>query len=849
MTQWMNRWNQYLTEAKEPIEEVTEEELDHIEKMHGIDATDLSFNNLFGDKFRLVIPLVYSMSVEQKDLVKFLRKAGYTVDLTTGIANGFAVRDPNGETRMLSFDMSNKLIDSEGKIKVKNLVRKDPEYIEEMQRQIRKRRLKIGKLLKKGISFLEKDDIDRYGEFFYGATDEKTLEQSLEKLKKLSSTWDKRGAGKSGHSVIISRHPIDVLRMSDFDRIQSCHSPTSRGGGGEYYKCAVAEAHGHGLVTYLVRNEELDKLFEPDAANVDTSELRKGDYQSLIDLYQKEDEEFFRDDERNEGDITPINRNRLRKFSVPKAEVSIAVPEIRIYGDDTGYNGPFQQTIDDWSKKSQEAEIQTIEDHPDTNVDGNLNLSNFVRHGGSYKDTVGRKLLTRFLNYGELRTTGTPKFDDTTESELEIDTGYQAFFDEVERYEDLFNTRNSGVLDMSANVEDFGDGVYASANVHYHINVPDADFKHSSHSDAVLNAGEAILEFFEDTGFDRFDGEGSGHRVYVRTKGDSFASRNHYTVFQIPVNLNAFNRYGDGGVFYTFEEFEEALNEIEDYFNRSDVQRELLEEAERVLQREGIIPGPPIKELVRNIEEGSGYVEWDVDIDDEYEPELVMANTNTYVNFEDLIQKIPLEFTERTLDDKIKDRRLVIDVSFGGPRMGGVQRVAQIGAIKDERGNIETINVGSQVFEMKMIRNLKDMKEAEEYIRDQIARLILKGPKSADAGGTGKANENYNRYVANEMRIAVGGSKGEFINPRSETNVSGPDADDEYKMSHLMSVYDSDTGAAERKKTDAFFEIIEGTDDEDILKTVFRNAFKHVTEIRDTELKETKKYFNKFDLY
>ena len=56
MTQWMNRWNQYLTEAKEPIEEVTEEELDHIEKMHGIDATDLSFNNLFGDRFRLVIP-------------------------------------------------------------------------------------------------------------------------------------------------------------------------------------------------------------------------------------------------------------------------------------------------------------------------------------------------------------------------------------------------------------------------------------------------------------------------------------------------------------------------------------------------------------------------------------------------------------------------------------------------------------------------------------------------------------------------------------------------------------------------------------------------------------------------
>ena len=29
-------------------------------------------------------------------------------------------------------------------------------------------------------------------------------------------------------SIIITRHPIDVLRMSDFDEITSCHSPASR---------------------------------------------------------------------------------------------------------------------------------------------------------------------------------------------------------------------------------------------------------------------------------------------------------------------------------------------------------------------------------------------------------------------------------------------------------------------------------------------------------------------------------------------------------------------------------------------------------------------------------------------
>ena len=66
--------------------------------------------------------------------------------------------------------------------------------------------------------------------------------------------------------------------MSDFDRIQSCHSPPSRGddAGGSYYKCAVAEAHGHGPVAYLVRNKDLDEALED-------RELDKGDYQGLLD--------------------------------------------------------------------------------------------------------------------------------------------------------------------------------------------------------------------------------------------------------------------------------------------------------------------------------------------------------------------------------------------------------------------------------------------------------------------------------------------------------------------------------------------------------------------------------------
>ena len=60
------------------------------------------------------------------------------------------------------------------------------------------------------------------------------------------------------YSIIITRHPIDVMRMSDFENITSCHSPPSRGGGSqEYYKCAVAEAMGHGAIAYVVETEDL----------------------------------------------------------------------------------------------------------------------------------------------------------------------------------------------------------------------------------------------------------------------------------------------------------------------------------------------------------------------------------------------------------------------------------------------------------------------------------------------------------------------------------------------------------------------------------------------------------------
>ena len=58
MAEWLNRGGKFLIESKEPIEEATEEEIADLDDiLLTLDPKDLSFNNIFGDKMRIAIPL------------------------------------------------------------------------------------------------------------------------------------------------------------------------------------------------------------------------------------------------------------------------------------------------------------------------------------------------------------------------------------------------------------------------------------------------------------------------------------------------------------------------------------------------------------------------------------------------------------------------------------------------------------------------------------------------------------------------------------------------------------------------------------------------------------------------
>ena len=85
MSDWMKSWGTFLTESKQPIEEASPQEIASLDKiLLGLRYEDLSFNNIFGDRTRIAVPL--GTEGIRTETEKFLNKAGYDVDMKTGIA-------------------------------------------------------------------------------------------------------------------------------------------------------------------------------------------------------------------------------------------------------------------------------------------------------------------------------------------------------------------------------------------------------------------------------------------------------------------------------------------------------------------------------------------------------------------------------------------------------------------------------------------------------------------------------------------------------------------------------------------------------------------------------------------
>ena len=155
---------------------------------------------------------------------------------------------------------------------------------------------------------------------------------------------------QNDYSIIISRSPIDVLRMSDFRGISSCHST-----GREYFYCALAESRNQGAIAYLVRTEDLEKV------NLD-------------------DEEIFTDYQRRVKGIEPISRVRIRRVVDENIGVDYMVPEDAVYGSKKAF---FADTVMSWAAKAQQDMFVQGDTPDEIYIPDNDDIT---LKGGSYTD-------------------------------------------------------------------------------------------------------------------------------------------------------------------------------------------------------------------------------------------------------------------------------------------------------------------------------------------------------------------------------------------------------------------------------------------------------------------------------
>lgn len=175
-------------------------------------------------------------------------------------------------------------------------------------------------------------------------------------------------AKQDPYITVLSRHPVDVVRMSDMEDIRSCHS---RSGG--YFQCAVADSRGHGPIAYSIPRKEFEDYFD-----VNLSETNPED----VDLDQG-DEEIFADDDRNIPGMVPFSRVRLRKFVHDEDGRMLAVPETRTYTQGNKKAPPgFLKSVVDWALKSQERAYGDID-----KLANEVSDEKWTRYGGTYRDT------------------------------------------------------------------------------------------------------------------------------------------------------------------------------------------------------------------------------------------------------------------------------------------------------------------------------------------------------------------------------------------------------------------------------------------------------------------------------
>jgi hypothetical protein len=186
--------------------------------------------------------------------------------------------------------------------------------------------------------------------------------------KELGNKWadawsiESSSEDSEAKSIVLSRSPVDVVRMSDHDAWTSCHSPQ-----GSYFTSALEEAKDGGAIAYVVDNKDLDDFIKKNGN----------------DISALQSEEIFKDDDREVEGLSPLSRIRVNRYVSDDGD-ELALPITRTYGEETS---GFLDTVTDWLKQKQSKTVDY----------DRLNMSRYKRAGGQYADDADRKIMTNFF--------------------------------------------------------------------------------------------------------------------------------------------------------------------------------------------------------------------------------------------------------------------------------------------------------------------------------------------------------------------------------------------------------------------------------------------------------------------
>jgi hypothetical protein len=631
-----NNWRKFLAEGKfvttddKLLREVSEEEMESITDVIGeLGPEDKAFNHIFKGKNRVLIPFITKdYESDLGKFVKFFEDAKYKVDWDLGILSGeiefrdnrsidFLGRNERKPPKKKKIQMKvgkflAKLIDDTKKLQdLERKILSQPELDRRQGDRAVFPRDITGNDINRGLD--EKEAANYYRlesqiNAYFGNNWNlvSTLKRDISRLEAMAEYW-KTNAGyikqnlnsldDDKYAIVLTRDPIDIFRMSDFDDIASCHSPPSRDPDVSFFKCAVAEARGHGAVAYVVSKEDLLDAFGTN--NIDEVE----------DLPGFQDDELFSDDKRyfGSGEIEPLSRVRLRQVRYyddtddardasrgsGAGGTQLAVPESVVYG----LKFPdLAASLTQWAQETQKEQIANI---PTSKAGSKpVDLDKFVKFGGSYEDNNITGLLMSLLNkpYDRNYYVGDIRKNEQTEDDVVrnmVNPRLATFQEEVNTLL-RDNPMNYFVIGETDVDEDGGD-LFVNPTVSMKFHFPANELARYPKYDESGRIARAIAVEMQDMGIEWINPD--AYRNNFRGAGEGGGNDGLNLILAVTIDgLSAIDSQYIHSA-YMFGELLEALDNIDD---RGDgFQTEIIEP---ILKREGLMEGGAILDLGQQIE-------------------------------------------------------------------------------------------------------------------------------------------------------------------------------------------------------------------------------------------------------